>query len=170
MAVTSHTLPDEEDFARMEASLFTRLERSHTRQVRRHRLVAAASVVLLAGAGIASATQANGVVVSNAAYCYASDSSSARTVQVEAPDVHFLKGGTIPGAKSRVHAAAVALDQCGALWDGGFFAPPGPASGQVITIPQLQACVRNDLVIAVLPKYSAESADGFCTDVGMNAP
>jgi hypothetical protein len=154
----------------MEASLFTRLERSHSRQVRRHRLVAAASVVVLAGAGVASVTQANTVVVSNAAYCYSADSSGARAVQVEAPDVHFLKGGNIPGAKSRVHAANVALDQCNALWAGGFFAPSGSASGQVITVPVLQSCIRNDLVVAVFPENSAATPDQFCNDLGMNAP
>jgi hypothetical protein len=169
MAITSHSLPGEEDFARMEASLFVRLERSHTRQVRRHRLVAAASVVLLAGAGIASVTQANGLVVSNAAYCYAAASTSSRSVQVEAPDVH-MGGGKIAAAKSRAGSVIVAERHCLDAWEVGIFAASSGSSPQVITVPVLQSCIRNDLVVAVFPKDSGESADQFCNDLGMNAP
>jgi hypothetical protein len=161
MAITENTLPDAEDFARMETELFGKLERSHTRQVRRHRLVAAAAVVLIAGAGVASVTQARPTAVSNAAYCYAAASTGSHFIDVEAP---YSKVTT---PKSLRTSAAVAVRHCASTWHAGLVVPSKPAPA---TIPKLQACVRNDQVIAVFPKKSSESADEFCTNLGMYAP
>jgi hypothetical protein len=150
----------------MEDELFGRLEHSHRRQVRRHRLVAAASIVLLAGGGVAAVNQANSVVVSNAAYCYVSASTGASSVQVEAPDIQ-LHGKSIAGATSLAGAAAIALEHCADAWKVGAV---DPSSSTTYSPHQLQACVRNDQVIAVFPKTIGGSADDFCTNLGMSAP
>jgi hypothetical protein len=134
MAMTNHLLPDEKDFARMETDLFGRLERGHTRQVRRHRLVAAASIALLSVGGVAGVTQANNVVVNRAAYCYSAADTGSASVQSE-------------------------------------FAPAAAdLTGSGSTVPPLQACIRNDQVVAVFPNRDATSADQFCENLGMSAP
>jgi hypothetical protein len=161
MATTNHLLPDEKEFARMEAELFGRLAHSHTRQVRRHRLVAAAAVVLLAGGGVAGVTESNQVSVTSAVYCYsaANTSSSVSTGQYGgALGQDDLSGGT-----ERAKAAALAVVSCQAIWTTGVL-------GAGATAPPLQACVRNDQVIAVFPKNDATPAGEFCDDLGMSAP
>ncbi len=152
----------------MEDELFGRLERSHTRQVRRHRLVAAASIVLLAGGGVAAVQVANNTAVSYSAYCYATANADAQSTQVTLPvDEVKVDGSSLrhAGVSAVVN---LAVRHCLVLWQGGFF-DAGSTSGQT-TDPKLQACVRNDQVIAVFPKAIGGSADDFCTNLGMSAP
>jgi hypothetical protein len=162
MATTNHLLPDEKEFARMEAELFGRLEHSHTRQVRRHRLVAAAAVVLLAGGGVAGVTEANQPMVSRAAYCYAGPDTNSQELLGQYFDPR-LHGGDSPSADLRAKAVEQALRSCGSIWESGLL-------GAGATAPPLQACVRNDQVIAVFPKNDATPAGEFCDNLGMSAP
>jgi hypothetical protein len=159
MSEINHTLPDEQEFARMEGELFWRLERSHTRKLRRHRLVLAASVVALSAAGVAGVTQANSTAVNHAAYCYASASTGSKSIQAQfAPQANNLTG-----TAQRVRSAQLAVASCGVAWTTGVL---GSGAG----IPPLQACIRNDQVVAVFPKAGADSAAGFCENLGMSAP
>jgi hypothetical protein len=162
MAITKPLLPNAEDFARMEAELFGRLERSHTRQVRRHRLVAAASIVLLAGGGVAAVQVASTPAVSHEAYCYATADANARTVEASRPTV---VGSNLTAAQVLADRVTQATSDCLLVWNAGIF-----SDSKVITVPQLQACVRNDQVIAVFPKATADSATDFCDNLGMSAP
>jgi hypothetical protein len=161
MATTNHLLPDEKEFARMEAELFGRLEHSHTRQVRRHRLVAAASIVLLATGGVAGVTEANHASVTSAAYCYSAANTNS-TVSVGYYGDALRKDG-LSGGTERTEAAALAVVSCQAIWTTGVL-------GAGATAPPLQACVRNDQVIAVFPKDDATPAGEFCDNLGMSAP
>jgi hypothetical protein len=161
MATTSQLLPDEKDFARMETELFGRLEHSHTRQVRRHRLVAVASIVLLASAGVAGVTESNQVSVSRAAYCYSAASTNSQ--QVLGQDIDPVAPGSDSStAGLRAKAVAQAMQSCAAVWSTGAFGST--------TAPPLRACVRNDQVIAVFPKNDATAAGEFCDNLGMSAP
>ena len=162
MATTNHLLPDEKEFARMEAELFGRLEHSHTRQVRRHRLVAAAAVVLLASGGVAGVTEANQSVVSSAAYCYAGSDTNSQHTQGEFSGDDAVNGD-FSSPNVRAKAVALAVQSCAAAWSTGVL-------GAGTTAPPLQACVRNDQVIAVFPKNDATPAGEFCDDLGMSAP
>jgi hypothetical protein len=161
MAMTNSVLPSDADFARMETELFGRLEHSHARKVRKHRLVAVASVLLLSTAGVAGVTEANGTVVNHAAYCYQSADTSSQYVQGQAVDMLEQSDGT--GATSRQKQATLAEQSCGLAWSTG-------SIGNSATVPTLQACVRNDQVFAVFPKDNALSAVTFCTNLGLSAP
>jgi hypothetical protein len=161
LTVTENTdvLPDEQDFARIEGELFEKLERSHSRKARRHRLVIAASVVVLAGAGVAGVTQANGTAVNRAAYCYSAANTGSKSIQAQsAPDASNLTG-----AAQRARSAKLAVDTCGDAWNAGVL-------GSGTSIPPLQACIRNDQVVAVFPSSGAVAADAFCSNLGMSAP
>jgi hypothetical protein len=161
--VTNSQLPNDSDFARIESELFARITVHHRRQVVRHRLVAAAALVVLAGAGVAAGTVANPNQQRNTASCYGGDTLSSRVSQVAASN------GTDVGVNAGVppSAAMVArvVSMCGNLWDAGTFGSPEP------TTPKLQACLQDNLVIAVFPKKNASvSADAFCTRLGLSAP
>ena len=169
MSTAHHLLPDAAEFARMETELFSRLERSHTRQVRRHRLVAVGAVVLLAGGGVAGVTVANTTSQTHLAYCYSGADTSSRNIGVLAAIDEGEKGGS---AATQTVAARIAnaTARCGAIWEAGMFSAPNsnPAPN---TIPLLQPCIRNDQVIAIFPKVIAdETATLFCGDLGMSAP
>ncbi len=162
MAITKPLLPDAEDFARMEAELFGRLERSHTRQVRKHRLVAAASIVLLASGGVAAVHVASTPAVSHDAYCYATADPNARTVEAARPTVI---GSNESAAQILADRVSQATSDCLLVWNAGIF-----SDSKVVTVPQLQACVRNDQVIAVFPEAATDTAADFCDNLGMSAP
>ena len=159
MAITPSMLPSEEDFARIEASLFGKLERSHTRQVRRHRLVAAAAVIVVAGAGVAAATITDALTAQHVAYCYPAASTASTPVTVQAPDAAPTSDG---GAGS---AVPTALANCAAAWQAGWLSPSSTPSS-----PTLQACVRSDQLIAVFPNAAGETASAFCAGLGLIAP
>jgi hypothetical protein len=162
MATTNHLLPDEKEFARMEAELFGRLEHSHTRQVRRHRLVAVASIVLLASGGVAGVTEANQVAVARVAYCYSAANTNSRHAMAQYIDAHSQSdNSSISDALAM--SAGLAVEGCDAIWSTGYF-------GSTATAPPLQACVRNDQVIAVFPKNDAATTAQFCDSLGMSAP
>jgi len=161
MAITPSTLPSEEDFAALEAKLFGRVERSHTRQVRRHRLVAAAAVVVVAGAGIAAATFPDHGTAQHVAFCYSAASTTSRYVTVQSPDADVAAGADSPTAASVPAATA----NCLAAWQVG-----AVGTSPAISDQNLQACVRNDQLIAIFPKNSADSAADFCGSLGLVAP
>jgi hypothetical protein len=159
MTEMNEVLPDEREFARMEGELFGRLERSHARRVRRHRLVVAASIVALSVAGVAGVTQANSTAVNRAGYCYSAADAGSTSVQVQfAPAAPNLTGSA-----QRARSAELAVASCGTAWSTGVL-------GSNTGIPPLQACIRNDQVVAVFPKRNAGSADAFCGSLGMSAP
>jgi hypothetical protein len=152
-------LPSEEDFARIEANLFGKLERSHTRQVRRHRLVAAAAVIVVAASGVAAATITDALTAQHVAFCYSTASTAGTPVTVQAPDAAPTSDG---GSASAVPAA---LANCAAAWQSGVLSPSSTPSS-----PTLQACVRNDQLIAVFPKHTDASATAFCAGLGLLVP
>jgi hypothetical protein len=159
MAITPSMLPSEEDFARIEANLFGKLERSHIRQVRRHRLVAAAAVIVVAGAGVAAATITDALTAQHLAYCYPAASTASTPVTVQAPDAAPTSDG---GSESAIPAA---LANCAAAWQTGALSPSSTPSS-----PTLRACVRNDQLIAVFPYAGDDAASAFCRSLGLTAP
>lgn len=169
MSTAHHLLPDAGEFARMETELFSRLERGYTRQVRRHRIVAAGAIVLLAGGGVAGVTVANTPSQSWLAYCYATADTGAQTVAVSSANVEGEHGA--PAVTQKLgDRIANAVSRCGAVWEAGVFSPT-TSSSVTHSIPLLQPCIRNDQIIAIFAKGSAdETAALFCGDLGMSAP
>ena len=149
-------LPDSDDFARLEGDLFERIAVRHRRQVLRHRLVAVAAVLVVAGAGVAAGTIANPTEQSKSAYCYSgSDTGSAVTQVVLPSNAHF---DSKPGATATAAQVANAVLLCKGLWRSGVFST-GSRSGAV---PELQACLRDDLIVSVFRKTKATtSAESF---------
>ena len=162
MVTTNHSLPSEADFARLEGELFARIGRKHRSQVLRHRLAAAALVVAVAGAGVAAGTIANPTQETRFAYCYAADSTNSQSQQTILSVRSGLDGAIRPSAAK----VARAVTLCGGLWTAGVFGT-APAN----SAPHLQACLRDDLVIAVFPRtHATGSASRFCENLGMSAP
>ena len=162
MATTNHSLPSEEEFARIEGELFTRIGRRHRRQVLRHRLAAVAVVIVAAGAGVAAGTVANPTQESQYAYCYSSDSTTSHD-QTAILSVRSVRDSALRPSAAKV-ARAVSL--CDGLWTAGVFSP-----SPLVTAPKLQACLRDDLTIAVFPRNgSGSSAADFCNSLGLSAP
>jgi hypothetical protein len=163
MATSSH-LPSSVDFERMETELFQRITVRHRRQILRHRLVAAAAIVFLAGAGVAAGTVANPSQQRNLAYCYSSDSLSSRSAQ------NVLSNNFDPKSKPNARPSAAkiarAVALCDTVWEAGVF------GSSVTKAPRLQACLRDNLIVSVFPKKKSdpESADDFCGKLGLSAP
>ena len=157
MVTTNHSLPSEADFARLEGELFARIGRRHRGQVLRHRLAAVAVVIAVAGAGVAAGTVANPTQERIVADCYSSASTSSAMV----PAAFAQKQHSAHPSRAVV---ASAVDQCGALWQAGVV-------GKSTTPPKLQACLADNLVIAVFPRRNAVgSVSQFCESRGMSAP
>jgi hypothetical protein len=116
-------------------------------------------VVLLASGGVAGVTEANQSVVSRAAYCYAGSDTNSQHTQGEFSGDGASNASSSPDVRAKV--AALAVQSCDAIWSTGVFGA---------TAPPLQACVRNDQVIAVFPKNDATPAGEFCDNLGMSAP
>jgi hypothetical protein len=163
MAASSH-LPSSVDFDRMETELFQRIGVRHRRQVLRHRLVAAAAIVLLAGAGVAAGTVANPSQQRNLAYCYSGDSLSSRSAQNVLSNNFDPKSK--PNARPSAAKVARAVALCDTVWQAGVF---GPA---VTKAPKLQPCIQDNLIVSVFPKKKndSENADDFCGNLGLSAP
>jgi hypothetical protein len=161
--VTNSQPPNDADFARMEGELFDRITVRHRRQVVRHRLLAAAALVVVAGAGVAAGTIANPSQQRDTASCYGGDSLTSQVSQGAASNnTDFSVKTGVPPSAAKV---ARVVSMCGNLWEAGRFGSPQT------TAPKLQACLQDNLVIAVFPKKNAsESADAFCTKLGLSAP
>ncbi|MEJ1230806.1 MAG: hypothetical protein WDM88_09710 [Galbitalea sp.] len=157
--------PSESDFARVENELFSRIDRRHRRRVLRHRLVAAAVALGLAGAGVAAGTIANQTQQSRFAYCYAADSVSSRSIQSVIPTL-TISQSTTTGVRPSATRIALAVRICHGAWTVGVF-----SAGAGKKIPALQPCLRDDLVIAVFPRRNEGlSAAAFCDELGLTAP
>jgi hypothetical protein len=165
MVTTNHSLPSDTDFSRLEGELFSRIERQHRGQVFRHRLVAVAAAVAIAGASIAAGTIASPSQETKFAYCFASASTASQS-QTTILSVKSGLDGTNGSLKPSAAKVRRAVTQCDGLWSAGVF---GAAS--VGKTPKLQPCLRDDLVIAVFPrKGSNGTAEKFCENLGMSAP
>jgi hypothetical protein len=165
MATTNHSLPSDSDFARLEGELFSRIDRHHRRQVVRHRLVAAAIAVAIAGAGVAAGTIANPTQESKYAYCYGSANTTSQPVTTIL-SVHAGLQGSNNSLKPSTAKLARAVMQCSTLWSSGVF-----GAGNSASVPRLQACLRDDLVIAVFPRKESDgTAARFCENLGLSAP
>jgi hypothetical protein len=165
MVTTNHSLPSDTDFARLEGELFARVGRRHRRQVLRHRLVAAAAAVAIAGASIAAGTIANPTREAKFAYCYAAASTASQSQTT----ILSVKSG-LEGANDSLKPSAAkvksAVTLCGGLWSAGVFGDTSAGK-----MPRLQPCLRDDLVIAVFPRKNSDgSAARFCENLGMSAP
>jgi uncharacterized membrane protein len=168
--MTTHsTLPDADDFARMEHELFDRLETGHTRKVRKHRLIAAASIVLMAGGGVAAATVVDQRAETHQAFCYGAASTADNPAQVTTPDSRTPGGAGIRAESTDYVDSAV--QNCLALWQADYFSTGKIGSSTDFAVPDLQACLRNDLVIAVFPRINSEASPAaFCSALGLSAP
>jgi len=161
--VEVNDLPDDVEFARIENELFDRITVRYRRQVVRHRLVALAAVFVIAGAGVAAGTVGTSREQSDLAYCYSAASLSSQVAGSAVPNNGKLHTPT--GSRPSAAKVARAVDICGAAWKAGVFGSARPSA------PRLRACLQDNLVIAVLPKRNAsESADTFCSDLGLSAP
>jgi hypothetical protein len=160
-------LPTSAEFSRIESQLFDRIAKVHRRQVARHRLVAAAAILVLAGAGVAAGTVANPTQQSKFANCYEGGNTNSRLAQVAFP----TNRGFVTKHETRPSAAQIsnALFLCKSLWSGGGF-NPGSSSGP-FAVPALQVCLQDNLVVSIFRKTdTTENADAFCGRLGMSAP
>jgi hypothetical protein len=160
-------LPSAAEFAHIESQLFDRIANLHRRQVVRHRLVAAAAVLVVAGAGIAAGTVANPTQQSKFANCYEGDNTNSQLAQVAFP----TNRGYVSKHETRPSAAQIsnALFLCKSVWSGGGFSS-GSDSGR-FAVPALQVCLQDNLVVSIFRKTeTGEGADAFCGRLGMSAP
>ena len=160
-------LPDSDDFARLEDDLFERIAVRYRHQVLRHRLVAVAAVLVVAGAGAAAGTIASPNRQSNLAYCYGGPSASSQVAQALLPSNGAFR--LVAGSKPSAARIARALQLCEGSWQSGLFSKSS-VSGP-FRVPRLQVCLRDDLIVSVFPKKDAtESAKTFCERLGQSAP
>jgi hypothetical protein len=159
--------PSESDFARLETTLFDRIAVRHRRQVLRHRLVAVAAVLVVAGAGVAAGTIANPTQQSDLAYCYGGASTSSQVAQGLLPSNGVVQSK--PGHKPSAARISRALSLCEGSWKSGFFDKTGGVGP--FPVPRLQVCLRDDLIVSVFRKTNAgESSTAFCEKLGQSAP
>lgn len=180
--------PDRAVFDRIESTLFDRIEGSERARGARHRLVAAASAVVLLGVGGAAwVALATPQLRATSTYCYEAADTSSEYTQVGPASESFDEFGNatpIPYPEDRFSAA---LDNCAGVWRIGFFGnTPTDANMQMDaanehTVPDLIVCLRPDQVPAVFPRdaepgsstgsESASEADReFCFDLGLLSP
>ena len=156
-------LPSGDDFVRLEGALFDRITVRHRRQILRHRLVAVAAILVVAGAGVAAGTIANPTQQSKFAYCYDGTTMTARVAQVVIP--------TNPHSEKVNPATQVAnaLLVCKSIWSGGVFNKSNGTGP--FPVPKLQVCLRDDLIVSIFRKPTASmSAEAFCNNLGLSAP
>ena len=160
-------LPSSTDFDRIEHQLFTRIGASYRRQVVRHRLVAVAAVVVLAGAGVAAGTISSAPQQSRFANCYEGSTTQSRLAQVALND-QSDKGSNPTAGVTKAREASVLLI-CRGAWRSGVFNTT--SSNGPFAVPRLQPCVRDDLAISVFRRGSSTlSAAAFCDSLGLSAP
>ena len=141
MAEAQNHLPSDAEFARIESELFERITVRHRRQVMRHRLAALAAVFVIAGAGVAAGTVATPREQADLANCYSAASTSSQDAQSAVPNNGKLH--TPAGSRPNTAKIARAVEICAAGWEAGIFGSPSK------TAPKLQACLQDNLVIAV---------------------
>jgi hypothetical protein len=166
MATRTEDVPSSEEFESLERRLFTSIDRRQKGRVLRHRLVLSAAVVAIAGASIAAGTVVTPRQEAGVAYCYAGNSTTSQRAEVALPDakVHIVQGQR-PSAS---HVTA-AVRQCGSVWRLGVFSQSSKSGS--FPVPRLQACVRDDLAIAVFPKHGSQaSPSAFCSKLALTAP
>ena len=160
-------LPSTEDFAILEGALFDRITVRYRRQVRRHRLVAAAAVLIIAGASVAAGTVANPQQQSNLAYCYQGATTNSRVAELLLPNQ--FHPGSHPSVAATNARVTTALLICESAWSGGAF--NSSTGAQHEPVPKLQVCLRDDLIVSVFRKTNTgESAAAFCENLGQSAP
>jgi hypothetical protein len=160
-------LPSSDDFIRLEGEVFERISTRHRRQVLRHRLVAVAAVIVIAGAGVAAGTIANPTQQSKFAYCYQGSTTNSRVAQLGFPTNRGY--ATRPGSSVNPEQVANALFLCEGAWQNGIFDSTGDTGP--FPVPRLQVCLRDDLIVSVFRKSNAaESAETFCNNLGLSAP
>ena len=164
---TSPDFPSADDFIRLEDQLFHRISARHRRQILRHRLVVAAAMLAIAGAGVAAGTIANPSQQSMFANCYQGSTTNSRLAQVAFPTNRGY--ATTPATSASPQQISNALFLCRTLWRDGAFSgssKPGP-----FPVPKLQVCLRDDLIISVFRKTNtSESPDAVCDRLGLSAP
>jgi hypothetical protein len=160
-------LPNPDEFARLEGGLFDRIDLRHRRQVRRHRIVAAVAILVVAGAGVAAGTIASPAQQSKFAYCYSGSETSSHVVELGLPNNKDFDSK--PGTTATAAQVANAVSLCKSAWSSGVFntsSQSGP-----FPVPKLQVCLRDDLIVSVFRKPKATvSAEAFCNNLGLSAP
>lgn len=140
--------------ARIEQRLLSVAGGARPAHRRRNRAIAGgATLVLLAGTGVAAITIASQAAQDRSAHCYAAADTSSLSTQVGIPDEAIGDDGTAVPIRVDADRAAQALDLCGSVWRSGFFATDGVPvdDGRQHDVPPLTACLRPDQVIAVFP-------------------
>jgi hypothetical protein len=166
MATRAEDVPSSEEFEALERRLFTSIDRRQRRRALGHRLALSAAVVAIAGASIAAGTVVTPRQEAGVAYCYAGSSTTSQRAEVALPDakVHIVQGQR-PSASH----VADAVRQCGSVWRVGVFST-STKSG-TFPVPRLQACVRDDLALAVFPKLGSQATpSAFCSKLALTAP
>jgi hypothetical protein len=160
-------LPNSADFARIEDQLFARIGVAYRRQVVRHRLIAVAAVVILAGAGVAAGTTATATQQGRFAYCYEGSTTASKVAPLILDDQS--NKGSNPAAGSTKAREANVLLICQGAWRNGVFNTT--SASPPFAVPKLQACVRDDLAVSVFRRGSSTlSAAAFCDRLGLSAP
>jgi hypothetical protein len=163
-----HQLPELPDSAaaRIEQRLVAHAAGARQSHRRRNRAIAGgASLLLLAGSGVAAVTIASQSLQERSAHCYEAADTASLSTQVGIPDEVTDESGSTDPLRADSDRAAQALDLCGSVWRSGFFATGGVPvdDGRQHEVPPLTACLRSDQVIAVFPS----SDDQLCESVGL---
>jgi hypothetical protein len=164
--INNQVLPDEQEFADLEAKLFSRLEHGEKRKVRRHRLVAAAAIVMISGGAVAANSVATDSSQQNLATCYSAADTGSHSVQLSGALSRSATDHSL--TLTSIHErTASALSRCGAAWQAGVLA--GGSATPTTTVPALQACLSNNQVIEVFPKSDSRvTATAFCGNLGLS--
>lgn len=148
--------PDITVFDRIENTLFDRIAGSERARGARHRLIAAASAVVLLGAGGAAwVALASPQLRATSTYCYAAADTSAPFTQVGSPSESFDDSGTATPVPYPADRFAAALDNCAAVWNVGFF--EGSFSGDTSSDDTFSDDTSGD---GATDDYSSESHSG----------
>jgi len=176
MSEQTTPIPSHDDFARMERRLFDAIGDSNKSHIRRKRLAASASVLLIVGGAAAGwATLAAPRAGQYTASCYTGASASSDHIEVGTTAPSQGPDGSPQGATYN-DPAAVALEQCALAWKTGmlpqFQNGTSGGSTRLDRIPTLQLCVQNAEVFAIFPRAPGDQrpANQFCTSLGMNPP
>lgn len=157
--------PTDAQVALMRRTILTTIDvRRHRRRVRRT-VVGAGIALLLAGGTTAAAIYVNSASVDqrNTSFdCYTTTDLSAPHGTSTFVDDGRQKASLL----SMEQRARQAVETCVA----GYTAVPTDGKSDAVDVPNPTACVLRDGRLAVLPNKRDQSAEVFCTDLGLTAP
>lgn len=184
-------LPGQDEFDRMERSLFTAVAESEKKRTRHRRLLAGgATLAIVAGAlttasivtqadraatFTANASASQDAAPADVVYCYAEPGPSSPFVVASegaaAPGLEsrgpYVEGGKLSAAEAiRLCAEHYAVQTAGPVQ--GADQSPGATRSSALSF---HVCQREDQAYAVFPRIAGDAAanEGFCTAMGMTA-